>query len=134
MEGTIVANGGAIRGVDSFLCFRRAPAGLRRPDPKGVCASEAFAKSAFMIVMNQRHLKRLIAEYVRYVSGGMRLVHCGGPIGAGPPEIDGGEPWPYSIKILDCWFFGDRVYRLAVEGAPSESFRRCGPFRKKGRS
>src|SRR5215469_1656081 len=48
----------------------------------------------------------------------MRLVHCGGPIGAGPPEIDGGEPWPYSIKILDCWFFGDRVYRLAVEGAP----------------
>src|SRR5207302_1551960 len=62
------------------------------------------------------------------VSGGMRLVHCGGPIGAGPPEIDGGEPWPYSIKILDCWFFGDRVYRLAVEGCAiplfaSESFR-----------
>src|SRR5437016_8929162 len=40
------------------------------------------------------------------VSGGMRLVQCGGPIGAGPPEIDGGEPWPYSIKILDCWFWG----------------------------
>src|SRR5438132_14336414 len=62
------------------------------------------------------------------VSGGMRLVQCGGPIGAGPPEIDGGEPWPYSIKILDCWFLGDRVYRLAVEGCAiplfaSESFR-----------
>src|SRR5207302_11486588 len=50
------------------------------------------------------------------VSGGMRLVYCGGPIGAGPPEIDGGEPWPYGINILDCWFFGDRVYSLAVEG------------------
>jgi len=51
---------------------------------------------------------------LQHVSGGMRLVHCGGPVWAGPPEIDGDELGPYSIKILDCWFFWDRVCELDV--------------------
>ena len=49
---------------------------------------EEFREIVHELAVEER---RKVAVFSEYVSGGMSVVHCGGPGTAGPPALDGGE-------------------------------------------